>query len=127
MAALTRPYPAARVLLVTMKPRKPRAFALPETVDVAGHSLVVRVTADIDDLGNFDLATKTLYIREDLMSNPELAMDTLRHELMHAALGLGGIGFALSEDVEEGVVRAMEQLFIPAWNRVVENTPYLPQ
>ena len=107
-----------------MKPRKQKPFSLPETVDVAGHTLSVKVTADIAELGNFDLDTLSLCIRADLLQSPVLAMETLRHELMHAALRLGGISFVLTDGVEEGVVRAMEQLFIPAWNRVVENTPY---
>ena len=38
--------------------------------------------------------------------------------MLHAALALGGVSYNLSTDLEESVVRAIEQLFFPAWDKL---------
>lgn len=39
---------------------------------------------------------------------------TVKHELIHAALGISGLTHLLSDEVEEGIVRALENLLLPA-------------
>jgi predicted SprT family Zn-dependent metalloprotease len=58
------------------------------------------------------LSTKTLVKRS-------LIRETLRHELMHAALSIAGVSYAEHPD-EEAFVRCMDTLFFPMWSRLSE-------
>jgi hypothetical protein len=46
---------------------------------------------------------------------------TLRHEMIHAALAISGISY-LKKYEEEPIVRAIENLFFPAWDRLMQKT-----
>jgi hypothetical protein len=43
--------------------------------------------------------------------------DTLRHEMIHATLAIAGHSHAEKYD-EEPIVRAMENIFFPAWEKL---------
>jgi hypothetical protein len=44
--------------------------------------------------------------------------------MMHAAFAIGGIGHCKPfEEVEEGVVRCLDHLFFPSWNRLLQQQP----
>ena len=51
----------------------------------------------------------------------EVYMTTLRHEMIHAALAISGISY-LKKYEEEPIVRAIENLFFPAWDRLQNKT-----
>ena len=56
------------------------------------------------------IAPATLRKRQDLVS-------TLRHEILHAALQISGVGFSEKYD-EESIVRCFDGIFWPAWERM---------
>lgn len=73
----------------------------------------------VDTYGQFTFDDRLIEIdRTHLHDDPKGAVETLRHELMEAALLLTGVGFMDRYD-QEPVVRAMEQAFFPAWERVL--------
>ena len=92
---------------------------LPRSVDVAGCRVAVRVSDLVETYGQFTFDDRLIEIdRAHLREDPAGARDTLRHELMEAALLLTGVGFMDKYD-QEPVVRALEQAFFPAWERVL--------
>ena len=83
---------------------------------VGGKRVAVKVRGDMEESRNYDHDAGTITVHKDL--EPDNARDCLRHELVHAALAIGGVSFALDSDIEEAVVRTIEQIFFPAWNRL---------
>ena len=55
------------------------------------------------------------------ITDAECFMTTLRHEMIHAALAIAGISY-LKKYEEEPIVRAIENLFFPAWDRLMQKT-----
>jgi hypothetical protein len=53
------------------------------------------------------------------MKSKAFYLSTLRHEMVHAALAIGGVAFSESME-EEAIVRCMDELFFPAWDRVAK-------
>ncbi|MAO74696.1 MAG: hypothetical protein CL699_00060 [Chloroflexi bacterium] len=51
---------------------------------------------------------------------PAAARDTIRHEMIHAALAMSGLDH-LEHFEEEAVVRCMEEIFFPAYERFLRN------
>jgi hypothetical protein len=50
-------------------------------------------------------------------SNKKTLRETMRHEVLHASLSMSGVAFAEKFD-EESLVRAMENIFFPCWERL---------
>ena len=90
---------------------------LPKSTRVAGVTvkIVERDLSDAECFGYWNHDKKTIYIGQNL--SPKLARQTLCHEMIHAALDLSGISFAKGFP-DEPVVRAVETLFLPAWERM---------
>ena len=93
----------------------------PKTVNIAGRRirLVVKAFkgADSDTFGEYTHDEKIIQINTGL--SDQVALDTLRHEMMEASLFLSGI--AWSERYEqEPIVRCMEEIFFPAWDTILK-------
>ena len=55
---------------------------------------------------------KTIQLNDN-MDDTQI-LETLRHEMMEAALLISGVGFSDAYE-QEAVVRCMEEIFFPAW------------
>jgi hypothetical protein len=94
-------------------PRRP-----PRSVEVAGQKVRVRIRDLEDAFGQFWPDERLIEIdRTHLANDPDEAWLTFRHELMEAALFLSGVGY-METYQQEPVVRAMEQVFFPVWDRL---------
>jgi hypothetical protein len=49
-----------------------------------------------------------------LVTNEQEFYDTLRHELFHAGLGISGLSFLLTDELDEAIARCVENIFLPA-------------
>lgn len=94
-----------------------RTPKLPRSVEIAGQRVQIRIK---------DLKGEALgqYWPDDLLieidrahyhDDRDAAWMTLRHEMMEATLFISGVGWKTKYD-QEPVVRALEQLFFPAWS-----------
>ena len=54
------------------------------------------------------------------VADVDVYITTLRHEMIHAALAISGISY-LKKYEEEPIVRAIENIFFPAWDRLMQN------
>jgi len=76
---------------------------------------------DSDTFGEYSHDEKIIQINAGL--SDEVALDTLRHEMMEASLFLSGI--AWSERYEqEPIVRCMEEIFFPAWETILKRIKF---
>ncbi len=92
---------------------------LPKTVSMAGISIrIVRADLSEDEVfGYWSLDRKTITIHKPLSG--KRLKDTLRHEMLHAALDLSGVSFTEGGPFpDENVVRALESLFFVPWDRM---------
>jgi hypothetical protein len=91
---------------------------LPRTIHIGG----IKFAVDIRDLphwGEMDFDNKRISISRKALQEERLAVETLRHEMTHAALHVSGVSFSESYD-DETVVRAIDNILFPAWEHVVE-------
>lgn len=96
----------------------PRPLKLPRSIEIAGCQIAIRVSRLQETYGQFTFDDRLIEIdRDHLRDDPAEALNTLRHEMMEAALLLTGVGFMEKYD-QEPVVRAMEQVFFPAWEKL---------
>lgn len=104
-------------MAVTRRSTKSSSRRLPRSLEVAGQTVAIRIRDLGDTYGQFWPDEKLIEIdRTHLAENPDQAWLTLRHELMEASLFLSGVGYMEKYD-QEPVVRAMEQIFFPVWDR----------
>lgn len=90
-----------------------------KSVHVGGLEIPLRVDLEICDWGQYDTDVPEIRFSVRAMQNMKTFTDTLYHEMLHAALDLGGISYSTTY-CEESVVRCLEHIFRPAW-RIVEN------
>jgi len=82
---------------------------------VGGQKIAIRIVDLGQDYGEYDHDISTIKLSNLL--TPQGQVDTLRHELMHCALAVAGVSFSDSYE-EESIVRCMEQIFFPAWDKL---------
>ena len=92
---------------------------IPSFVNVGGKRVRIRVVPDMEDWGEYDHDAFEIRISTKALVKRSLIRETLRHELMHAALSIGGVSYAERPD-EEAFVRCMENILFPAWDRLSE-------
>lgn len=87
-------------------------------IEIGGKKVQI-LWADIEDYGNYCHDSAYIALNSSLKGDSITAMDTLRHEMMHAALAISGVGFGITQEQEEQIVRCMETIFFPAWDNLM--------
>ncbi|MAT82433.1 MAG: hypothetical protein CMJ29_12415 [Phycisphaerae bacterium] len=90
---------------------------VPKQVSVAGVTIKVvrRDLTDIECYGQYDDDKKRITLCTTLRGAK--LWGTFRHELLHAALAASGVAYGLPEGVEEVLVRGLENIFFPCYER----------
>lgn len=94
-----------------------RLSSMLKSVSIAGHRIPIRVK-DLDDCyGQYLPDAKVIELDRKTVKDAKLLRETLRHEMVEAALFLSGVSYS---DVytQEPIVRALDELFWPAWEKV---------
>jgi hypothetical protein len=90
---------------------------IPKSVTIGGCKIKIQVK-DLDDVhGQFRYDEKVIELNSNLLGNPKELKETLRHEMVEAALLLAGVGWGELYD-QEPVVRALDNIFWPAWCKI---------
>jgi len=92
---------------------------IPKSITMAG----IRVRIKFRDLGDDDCYgiyshRRKLITIDKTLKGKEL-LETIRHEMIHAALGISGLAFCEAYE-EEAIVRCMDEIFFPAWERFLK-------
>ena len=89
----------------------------PTEIQIGGRTIAIRIDPKLESWGEYHgddaeivLASKTLVKQSSLR-------ETLRHEMLHAALDIAGLSY-LERFEKEAVVRCIENIFHPAWDKV---------
>jgi len=89
---------------------------IPPSISIGGQEVEIVVEKDLAEYGLFCLDDMRITLRS---ADTDIMASTLRHEMMHAAFAIGGIAHCKPfEDMEEGAVRCLENIFFPAWERI---------
>ena len=83
----------------------------------------IRVRIKFRDLGDDDCYCiyshrRKLITIDKTLKGKEL-LETIRHEMIHAALGISGLAYCEAYE-EEAIVRCMDEIFFPAWERFLK-------
>ena len=89
----------------------------PRSVPLGGQRIRIRVNPDLESWGEYFHDKSELHLAPMALDTLKNMRETLRHELMHAALRIGGVAYSDSFQ-EEAVVRCMETLFFPCWDKL---------
>lgn len=90
---------------------------IPGFISIGGLDFRV-ILREMSDCGQMLFDRREILISSAL-SNQD-AIDTLRHEMLHAALYISGHSFGEKYE-EEPIVRALENIFFPAWQKLTTN------
>ena len=91
--------------------QKKKQYKLPSKILVGGMEFKI-ILKEIEDFGVMDFDARIICIRKSLTKEEQL--DTLLHEVHHAALSVSGVCNVLSDDnLEEALVRLVEHMVVP--------------
>jgi len=91
--------------------QKKKGYTIPSTITVGGMKFKIEFK-EMDDYGEMDFDKRIISIRKGLSIEDQL--DTLIHEVHHAALGISGLSNILDcENTEEALVRIVDYMVIP--------------
>ena len=76
----------------------------------------------LDSYAEYDHDASEIRVRQDIAADPKRLSYYLRHEMVHAALGIAGLTW-LEKFEEEAVVRCLDGIFHPAWDAVRAKLP----
>lgn len=89
----------------------------PPVVNVGGRIIAIRVDPKLEAWGEYRADDKEIVLASRTLDKKSSLRETLRHEILHAALDIGGIAY-LEGYEEEAIVRCIENIFHPAWDTV---------
>jgi hypothetical protein len=89
---------------------------IPRSVTIGGKVVKIRVVEGFEDWGEYDYDAQTITLSARCVASKEF-IPTLRHEMTHAALWIGGVAFSEGME-EEALLRCLDTVFWPAWERV---------
>lgn len=90
---------------------------LPSTISIGGRMLTVIVDPKLEAWGEYHADNHQIVLASRTLDKQSTMRETLRHEMLHAALDICGISHLQSYE-EEAVVRCVENVFHPAWETV---------
>lgn len=90
----------------------------PQNVTIGGIKFHIVVSAiENGDYGRMNFDERKIILNTTCLAKASLLRETLRHEILHAALHISGVSFSERYD-EENIVRAIEHIFFPAWEKM---------
>lgn len=84
------------------------------TLKIAGQSIKVKLDPKLDLWGQWDRDAKVITLGACVISKPSELIPTLVHEMRHAALDLSGVSHGMSDELQEQVVRCLDEIADPA-------------
>ena len=88
-----------------------------KSVSIAGYRIPVRVKELGGCYGQYLPDAKVIEIDKETVKDAKLLRETLRHEMVEAALYISGVSYSETYS-QEPIVRALDELFWPAWEKV---------
>ncbi len=91
---------------------------VPKSVQIAGYRIPIRVKdLNGETYGQYLPEKKVIELDKETIKDKKLLRETIRHEMVEAALFISGVSWSESYE-QEPIVRALDELFWPAWDKV---------
>jgi hypothetical protein len=89
----------------------------PSQLEIGGRIIAIRIDPELEDWGQYRSDDREIVLSSRALEKQSTMRETLRHELLHAALDISGLSY-LERYEEESVVRCIENIFHPAWDKL---------
>lgn len=89
-------------------------MTFPKSVEIGGMQFSILIEDEMTDHGQFCFDDRKITLR---VADDNTMIETLRHEMMHAAFAVAGISYSKFFD-EEIITRCMDNVFFPAWCKI---------
>lgn len=90
-------------------------MTLPKSVEIGGVKFSICIEEDLPDFGQFCFDDRKISLRNE---SDAIMLETLNHEMMHAAFEVAGVSH-LKHYEEECIVRCLENIHKPAWSKLL--------
>jgi hypothetical protein len=91
--------------------------SVPKKVKIGGITLKVLVESDLDSWGEYRSDDCVIALSVRACESEKTMRETLRHEMIHAALDISGLTYSQSY-CEEAIVRCLDRLLFPALEKI---------
>ena len=91
----------------------------PKKVSIGGKSISVTIDSAMESWGEYHADKGEIRLAARCLTNRKALSETLRHEMLHAALDISGLSY-IPAIPEESLVRALDSIFFPAWDAVAK-------
>jgi hypothetical protein len=89
----------------------------PTEINIGGRTIAIRIDPKLEAWGEYHGDDAEIVLAARTLAKQSSLRETLRHEMLHAALDISGLSY-LERFEEEAVVRCIENIFHPAWEKV---------
>lgn len=89
----------------------------PSVVSIGGKAITIRIDPKLEAWGEYHADDAEIVLAARTLERKSTLRETLRHEMIHAALDICGISY-LERYEEESIIRCLENVFFPAWHNV---------
>ena len=89
----------------------------PKKVSIGGKIIQVTIDSAMESWGEYHADKGEIRLAARCLTNRKALSETLRHEILHAALDISGLSYIKNFE-EEALVRCIDTIFFPAWDTV---------
>jgi hypothetical protein len=87
----------------------------PTEITIGGRIIAIRIDPKLEAWGEYHGDDAEIVLSSRTLAKQSTLRETLRHEMLHAALDICGLSH-LERYEEEAIVRCIENVFHPAWD-----------
>jgi hypothetical protein len=88
----------------------------PKQVVIGGIPIAICIDHDMEHWGEYRSDERKIILSARTLAKASTLRETLRHEMLHAALDISGVAYLKQFD-EEVLVRCIDNIFHPAWEK----------
>ena len=89
----------------------------PSLVNIGGKVITIRIDPKLESWGEYHADDEEIVLASRTLERQSTLRETLRHERLHASLDIAGLSH-LTVYQEEAIVRCIDNIFHPAWDKV---------
>ena len=89
----------------------------PTEINIGGRTIAIRIDSNLEAWGEYRGDDAEIVLSSRTLTKQSSIRETLRHEMLHAALDIAGLSY-LERFEEEAVVRCIDNIFYPAWEKI---------
>jgi len=89
----------------------------PTSLNIGGRTISIRIDSKLEAWGEYHSDDREIVLASRTLEKKSTLRETLRHEMLHASLDIAGLSY-LTTYQEEAIVRCIDNIFFPAWDKV---------